>query len=732
MSNKAGSVSRCCQSIILLIILMSGIVLSSFASPQRSIAQTVTITTSADSHGATFFGEGLLQVIVTDLDKDDEDIQEDIAVEIDANPAGSFASASGTFIVPETNETSSKFEFYLAHDLADDILPSDLDTENVNGAAEYNTLSSGPGTAEAPVIRFGVSQELPVTTGLFDDVTFTITVGDEEVVVDYEQSAASLELDRSTYGSDSIVHVFMIDQDANKNPTQSDSFTLSLPDLQQVVFEIDGGSFEDAVTFSETGDNTARFEATLQLASAASSADNELSFNQESVQVTLNDKGNYDDPGGFENDSTDTSTVSFDIDDTDGELDEITNLTFSSELSLTLRDNDQNKDSEDDETLDDAVAVSVDSLGGDVESLDMVESDDNTAVFLIDLSDDELPVTFLADGLSPTVNNSKLELRQGDITEDIIIEYSDPLDDDSLASITSSMVVEMTLATGILDIPDNAGVNDKFLMTLTDGDLNDNPRVKDSYTFALNQVGPYDLSRGGNTIGELANLGFELEGNQMDFGAASIAYTIVENDVNSGVFTAQLDMGDLLSFGNDGGPVAVDDGDVLKITYNDFMGDVAAESSDELAIGESAPPEGGVTCMGLAATIIGTDGDDVLDGTEGADVIVGLRGNDTINGLGGDDIICGGLGLDQLRGGDGNDKLLGGNANDVISGEGGDDMIWGGTGWDRLIGGVGDDILRGGIGNDHLAGGDGNDRLFGQEGFDHLDGGAGDNLLVQD
>src|SRR3954453_3517631 len=53
----------------------------------------------------------------------------------------------------------------------------------------------------------------------------------------------------------------------------------------------------------------------------------------------------------------------------------------------------------------------------------------------------------------------------------------------------------------------------------------------------------------------------------------------------------------------------------------------------------------------LPATVVGTDGNDVIRGTEGPDVIVGGGGNDGIWGLGGYDAICGGLGNDQVDGG---------------------------------------------------------------------------------
>ena len=116
------------------------------------------------------------------------------------------------------------------------------------------------------------------------------------------------------------------------------------------------------------------------------------------------------------------------------------------------------------------------------------------------------------------------------------------------------------------------------------------------------------------------------------------------------------------------------------------------------------------TCDGLPATIIGTDGDDVLDGTNGNDVIVGLGGNDLIRGLDGRDRICGGDGRDRIFGGRQADRIFGGDGLDRLNGEAGRDFLDGGRGNDRLIGGGGDDTLLGARGNrDTLVGRSGND-----------------------
>jgi Ca2+-binding RTX toxin-like protein len=81
-------------------------------------------------------------------------------------------------------------------------------------------------------------------------------------------------------------------------------------------------------------------------------------------------------------------------------------------------------------------------------------------------------------------------------------------------------------------------------------------------------------------------------------------------------------------------------------------------------------------CMGLDATMVGTNDNDSLSGTPAKDVIVGLGGNDTLAGRGGNDKICGGQGNDKLKGGSGNDTLVG---------QQGKDALLGGYGTDRCL-----------------------------------------------
>jgi Ca2+-binding RTX toxin-like protein len=97
-------------------------------------------------------------------------------------------------------------------------------------------------------------------------------------------------------------------------------------------------------------------------------------------------------------------------------------------------------------------------------------------------------------------------------------------------------------------------------------------------------------------------------------------------------------------------------------------------------IGEPGPVDNRPTCFGERATIVGTDGDDVINGTAGRDVIVGLDGDDQIAADEGDDLVCGNAGDDTINGGSGRDTLHGERGNDTLNAQNGevDTLIDGG------------------------------------------------------
>ena len=124
----------------------------------------------------------------------------------------------------------------------------------------------------------------------------------------------------------------------------------------------------------------------------------------------------------------------------------------------------------------------------------------------------------------------------------------------------------------------------------------------------------------------------------------------------------------------------------IAMTVSAVIGPVTASAAESLR------------CHGQAATILGTEGADVLSGTSGHDVVVLGDGADFFDGLGGDDVVCGEGGRDVLVGGPGSDLLDGGLGIDQLrgdvfaasgdaSGDGGNDtLICGDGGDDRANG----------------------------------------------
>lgn len=85
------------------------------------------------------------------------------------------------------------------------------------------------------------------------------------------------------------------------------------------------------------------------------------------------------------------------------------------------------------------------------------------------------------------------------------------------------------------------------------------------------------------------------------------------------------------------------------------------------------------TCAGQPATVVGTEGDDLLRGTPEADVIAGLGGDDRLVGLAGDDLLCGDAGSDVIRAGAGGDTV-----HDLVTGRRAQ-RLDGGPGRDTLV-----------------------------------------------
>ena len=103
-----------------------------------------------------------------------------------------------------------------------------------------------------------------------------------------------------------------------------------------------------------------------------------------------------------------------------------------------------------------------------------------------------------------------------------------------------------------------------------------------------------------------------------------------------------------------------------------------------------------------------------VDGGHGSDTILGSAGiAETLLGNHGDDVITCLDGASSIDGGDGNDTITAGGGNDTITGGDGDDSISGGDGNDSIDAHDGNDTVDAGAGNDNVDGGDGDDSITG-------------------
>ena len=584
------------SSIVAAILIASALISVGFSAPTFVSAQTtsdVTIKTSADKHGGKFFGNGILQVIITDESKDSDDHDdEDVTIEADSNTGDD----STTITIPDTNDGSQRFEFFLVN-VANDCA---ADLEDANTTLAVDGCVGDPETVDAnvdtdeQVVTFGDGGELDTNGDLFEDTTFTIRVGDEEVQVNFQDTKATLDLDRSTYGTGNIMRITINDQDANIDPTTADTLTFNTTQLA-TLFSLTGATFETDLDFEEQGDNSAEFEAEVVIG-------DDITLTTDSATMTLNDQVDYSDPGSADNldQTTSTSEQSFDVDDVDGTIDTTSPVTFGSELHITVTDNDRNVDTEDDDVIDDSLTVETED-GSDSVTVDLRETGDDTGVFQPDTTNNEIKITFVDSEDDIVDGDQILQLTRSSMDDDLLVQYTDPFNDNSEEeTFEESVSVSRTPATVML--PDTSGINDDFLLTLTAPNLNDNSRTKDSYTFSLDvdsannvvsggKLTEAALVKGNTTIGTLAFLEFEVQGDAQGFDDTNCAdecdidFTLTETGLNTGIFTVSMDMRDILESADL--ESQIDDGDKVKVTVHDLFGTNSKENSAELSIGSA-------------------------------------------------------------------------------------------------------------------------------------------------
>jgi uncharacterized protein (TIGR03118 family) len=137
-------------------------------------------------------------------------------------------------------------------------------------------------------------------------------------------------------------------------------------------------------------------------------------------------------------------------------------------------------------------------------------------------------------------------------------------------------------------------------------------------------------------------------------------------------------------------------------------------------------------------SIVGGDGDDVLNGTKESDFFQAGKGNNTMFGHMGDnvftaaegnDIAYAGGGADLFYLGDGNNTMHGGQGIGIFMTGAGNDLAYGGADRDLFILGNGNNTVHAGNGMNIAMTGNGNDIIYGGSDRDYLYTGAGDDII---
>jgi hypothetical protein len=418
-------------------------VLAASITPVAGIGSSsnVIINTSADDQNSTFFGQGAIQVLITDPNarSGGGTSQSTIPVTVIAEAQHSKRVAANTFDIPETVLGAGKFEFYLSHQSSATANGAGIHPINTFGLGHLTTQQNqtfqlaNPSLGKlAPVITFGVGGDLDTGTSLFETALFKVIYGDQQISFFYEETPAKLMIDRDTYGSDNSVHVFIADQDANANPTVPDRFIVNQGNIKN-IFSLLNGTFnlKNDITFTETGPNTGRFEGTFDLGDT-------MLATAKSLVLILHDKVNYNNVNAAENDNhNDFSKVIFNIKNTDAKLTFPYPLSPGSGLILNLNDPDENKDSEIVDTIGKRLTVAIEG-GGDSETVDMRETQANSGMFGIDNSYNALQTSFET---GPTKkDNGVLEFTPNTVHNNVKVIYSDPFNTNDKPAIFVSSI----------------------------------------------------------------------------------------------------------------------------------------------------------------------------------------------------------------------------------------------------------------------------------------------------
>ena len=220
--------------------------------------------------------------------------------------------------------------------------------------------------------------------------------------------------------------------------------------------------------------------------------------------------------------------------------------------------------------------VTISIAGGDSETVNMIETEANSGIFIIDNHNNILKTLFTNGPIKK--DYGILEFTNNDLHKDIVVTYSDPHNHDGQQQLfTTKFKVHTT--PGRINLPSSIRLDDKqIVLSINDSDLNVNPESKDSYTFTPINNKPLPLVTANMKLDSFAQIQIQIGGNIKNSAAGTTTtntstfygnktFMLVETGIDTGIFEAKMHIKDIA----DALGRSLKVGDNIIITYFDNM-----------------------------------------------------------------------------------------------------------------------------------------------------------------
>ena len=535
---------------------------------------------SMSPSATTFFGPGFVRVLITDDSKDSSG--DTIVPTIEAREGStSLGSVSPTITAIGTSGT---FELFITTSNGPLVPAAPTHTAipsggvagpfvvRVNTSPTVGNTAVGAGTtANGATAAFGANNiALDTSSALEAGNTIRVTYGGQTTDINFDDQTASLASDRTTAGDDNEIVLSLTDRDANSDSTLVDTFSFGTP--TNLLTSTNAISYNSTI-WQETGQNTGVFEQTIIVNGVAGT--NSLAATLPTGNTfTVTDHEVYEaltgatSPFAAIDPTSSTSSASVTLQNFDAVVTLMNSTSFANGLKVQINDPDRNISTQDEDDILNQVTVTVENEVGTLANVTFTETGDNTGIFIADLTRDSIPIAI---GGATAIGPTTLTLTVADVEADpdIVFNYNDSAPQTG-ASKVFQVISSLSTTAGTITSPvTTVGVTDKFVLELTDPDLNTNPQTIETYSLG-----------NGTFPNGVAVLTLEAANQAVALPVTGLTISFIETGPSTGIFRASnLEMSAINT------AVGLEDGERVEFTYNDLLESPDEDSDTTISIG---------------------------------------------------------------------------------------------------------------------------------------------------